>query len=172
VAAECGCTSRQRICDVRISGGGSPLARTRIALGTGEQDGSSLRHVVLRDESHRSWLRVSPAHVHERRENKLPTKSAAPPTTFPTRIQGIRPDQEDAPNNRAVGAASIGRPWEAGMTAQWPSLPSLETCLHANRSRTQTNSIANHTTAQGAAWPSPTSSRRREDAPIGWRDTK
>ena len=59
MAAECGCTSRQRICDVRISGGGSPLARTRIALGTGEQDGSSLRDVVLGDESHRSWLRVS-----------------------------------------------------------------------------------------------------------------
>src|SRR5438093_4428253 len=69
VAAECGCTSRQRICDVRIPGGGSPLARTRIALGTGEHDGSSLRDVVLRDESHRSWLRLSAAHVHERREN-------------------------------------------------------------------------------------------------------
>ena len=39
------------------------------------------------------------------------------------------------------------------MTAQWPSLASLETGLHANRRRTQTSSIANHTTAQGASWP-------------------
>src|SRR5712691_1549826 len=67
VAAECRCTSRQRICDVRISGGGSLLARTRIALGTGEQDGSALGHVVLRDENHRSWdgtrLRQPPPRV-------------------------------------------------------------------------------------------------------------
>jgi hypothetical protein len=39
------------------------------------------------------------------------------------------------------------------MTPQWPSPPSLETGLHANHSRTQTSSIANPTTAQGASWP-------------------